>query len=160
MGLKIVCDDEEIKKFPIDEAADAVCSLLGQTEKLSIELSFLSEEEIRSLNRDHRNTDRVTDVLSFPYLDGIRGKVLREKDYPDDIDEETGTLFIGSVCICLKRAEEQAEEYGHSLKREVTYLAVHGFLHCFGYDHVEKKDEEEMTALAEKVMDRIGLQRL
>ena len=68
--------------------------------------------------------------------------------------------MLGEIFICLKRAEEQAEEYGHSLKREVTNLAVHGFLHCFGYDHIEKKDEEEMTALAEKVMDRIGLQRL
>ena len=77
----------------------------------------------------------------------------------DDIDPDSGNLIIGSVAICEKRAEEQAAEYGHSVIREVCYLALHGILHCFGYDHIEKADEEEMTALAEKIMNKINLTR-
>ena len=101
----------------------------------------------------------MTDVLSFPYLDGIKGKDVKRVDFPDDIDEETGTVLVGSICICLERAKEQAEEYGHSLKREVCYLALHGILHCFGFDHIEKADEEEMTALAEEIMQSLDIKR-
>ena len=103
--------------------------------------------------------DRVTDVLSFPYLDGVKGKVIRREDFGDDIDDETDSVLIGSVCINPERAKEQAEEYGHSIKREVCYLALHGFLHCFGFDHVEKADEEEMTALANEIMDSLDIKR-
>ena len=132
---------------------------LGQTDKLSIELDFVSPEEIQTLNREYRGVDRVTDVLSFPYLDGVKGKVIRREDFGDDIDDETDSVLIGSVCINPERAKEQAEEYGHSLKREVCYLALHGFLHCFGFDHVEKADEEEMTALANEIMDSLDIKR-
>ena len=59
----------------------------------------------------------------------------------------------------MQRAKEQAEEYGHSLEREVCYLALHGILHCFGYDHIEKADEEQMTALAEQIMTKLNLKR-
>ena len=67
--------------------------------------------------------------------------------------------MIGSICICLKRAEEQAEEYGHSLEREVCYLVLHGILHCFGYDHIQPDDEKEMSDLAEKIMNELNLKR-
>ena len=103
--------------------------------------------------------DRVTDVLSFPYLDKIKGRVITRDDFKDDVDEETNSVLIGSVCICLERAKEQAEEYGHSLKREVCYLALHGFLHCLGFDHIEKSDEEEMTALADEIMRELDINR-
>ena len=63
------------------------------------------------------------------------------------------------MLINLARAKKQAEEYGHGLQREVCYLATHGILHCFGYDHTTKEEEEEMTALAEKIMDKIGVKR-
>ena len=76
------------------------------------------------------------------------------------MDEETGLLLIGSVCICLKRAEEQAAEYGHGIKREVCYLALHGFLHCFGFDHIEQADEEEMTKTADEIMKESGIERV
>ena len=103
--------------------------------------------------------DRVTDVLSFPCVDGVRHRVIDRRDFPCDVDEETGRVLIGSVCVCTERAAEQAESYGHSLKRELTYLALHGFLHCFGYDHIVEEDEREMTALAEEIMREIGVGR-
>lgn len=158
MGQLIVIRQDE-EPYEFDKIADAVYKKLGQTDKLSIELDFVSPEEIQTLNREYRGVDRVTDVLSFPYLDGVKGKVIRREDFGDDIDDETDSVLIGSVCINLERAKEQAEEYGHSLKREVCYLALHGFLHCFGFDHVEKADEEEMTALANEIMDSLDIKR-
>ena len=102
---------------------------------LAVEFIFTDEEEIRRLNRETRNTDKVTDVLSFPALDSIKGKALKKRDFPLEIDDE-GNLLIGSVAVCVKRAEEQAEEYGHSYQRELHYLLVHGIMHCLGYDHL------------------------
>ena len=153
----VLREDEE--PYDFGAIAEAVYKKLGQTDKLSIELDFVSPEEIQTLNREYRGVDRVTDVLSFPYLDGVKGKVIRREDFGDDIDDETDSVLIGSVCINPERAKEQAEEYGHSLKREVCYLALHGFLHCFGFDHVEKADEEEMTALANEIMDSLDIKR-
>lgn len=158
MGQLIVIRQDE-EPYEFDKIADAVYKKLGQTDKLSIELDFVSPEEIQTLNREYRGVDRVTDVLSFPYLDGVKGKVIRREDFGDDIDDETDSVLIGSVCINPERAKEQAEEYGHNLKREVCYLALHGFLHCFGFDHVEKADEEEMTALANEIMDSLDIKR-
>lgn len=158
MGQLIVIRQDE-EPYEFDKIADAVYKKLGQTDKLSIELDFVSPEEIQTLNREYRGVDRVTDVLSFPYLDGVKGKIIRREDFGDDIDDETDSVLIGSVCINPERAKEQAEEYGHSLKREVCYLALHGFLHCFGFDHVEKADEEEMTALANEIMDSLDIKR-
>ena len=158
MGQLIVIRQDE-EPYEFDKIADAVYKKLGQTDKLSIELDFVSPEEIQTLNREYRGVDRVTDVLSFPYLDGVKGKVIRREDFGDDIDNETDSVLIGSVCINPERAKEQAEEYGHSLKREVCYLALHGFLHCFGFDHIEKSDEEEMTALADEIMRELDINR-
>lgn len=153
----VIREDDE--PYDFGAIADAVYKKLNQTDKLSIELDFVSADEIRRLNSENRSVDRVTDVLSFPYLEGIKGKVIRREDFPDDLDEATDSVLIGSVCICLDRAKEQAEEYGHSLKREVCYLALHGFLHCFGFDHIEKSDEEEMTALADEIMRGLDINR-
>ena len=158
MGQLIVIRQDE-EPYEFDKIADAVYKKLGQTDKLSIELDFVSPEEIQTLNREYRCVDSVTDVLSFPYIDGVKGKVIRREDFGDDIDDETDSVLIGSVCINPERAKEQAEEYGHSLKREVCYLALHGFLHCFGFDHIEKADEEEMTALANEIMDSLDIKR-
>lgn len=147
------------EKYPLQTVAAAAYAELKQIAPLRIEITFVTEDEIRALNADNRGIDRVTDVLSFPYQNGIKGKILNIADYSDDIDPESGNLMIGAIAICEKRAEEQAEEYGHSLRREVCYLALHGILHCFGYDHIGKSEEEEMTALAEKIMNKINLTR-
>ena len=155
--LKIICYDKEGEEFPFQDIANAVYKRLNQTARECIEISFSDEEEIRELNRTYRHVDKITDVLSFPFLDGIKGKVLDEKDYSDEIEEDG--IFLGSITICLKRAKEQAEEYGHSFKREVSYLALHGILHLFGYDHIEKADEEEMTLTADEIMKGLNILR-
>lgn len=123
-----------------------------------LELVLVDEEEIRRLNREVRGIDRVTDVLSFPSLDGIRGERLLADDHADELDEED-RLFLGSIAICEARAREQAEEYGHSYARELNYLTVHGVLHCLGYDHKTEEEKREMREEEEKIMARMGLTR-
>ncbi len=125
---------------------------------LSAEIITVDEEEIRRLNREIRKIDAVTDVLSFPSLDGISGKKILKKDFAFDVDEQ-GNLFIGSIAICTKRAEEQAEEYGHSLRRELNYLAAHGLCHLLGYDHIEEDDKKAMREKEEKVLAKINATR-
>lgn len=140
------------------EFENALSSLAESDCVLSVELSLVSEEEIRSLNREFRNCDRVTDVLSFPSMDNIKGRFLRAEEHPFECDEE-GRLFLGSVAICTARARQQAEEYGHSYERELIYLAVHGILHCLGYDHGEPSEKKEMREREEEVMQKLNLTR-
>ncbi len=125
---------------------------------LAIEFTGVDEAEIRSLNAQTRGVDSVTDVLSFPTLDGIKGQRLQKKDFPYDIDE-AGRLVIGSVVVCDKRAHEQAEAYGHSYARELHYLLVHGVMHCLGYDHIEEQDRAEMREKEEQVLSALGIVR-
>lgn len=125
---------------------------------VAAELTFVSAEEIRSLNREQRGVDSVTDVLSFPSLDGIRGKALHGDEFPYDIDEN-GNLMIGAIVICRERAREQAAEYGHSYGRELNYLLVHGILHCLGYDHMTDEDKAQMREKEEEILQKAGLIR-
>lgn len=125
---------------------------------LSSEVVIVDEEEIRRLNSEIRNIDKVTDVLSFPSLDGIRGKALLKKQYPADCDED-GNLFIGSIAVCEAKAKEQAEEYGHSFERELNYLVTHGIFHLLGYDHMTEEDKQEMREREERVLKKLNLSR-
>jgi probable rRNA maturation factor len=105
------------------------------------DVSFVDPDEIRSLNREYRDVDEITDVLSFPM---------------DDFDER-GVALLGDVVICLERAREQSVEYGHSLEREMCYLAVHSVLHLMGFDHETDEETKEMRSLEKIVMDELGV---
>ena len=141
------------------ELCNAVYEILGQNDELSAEISYVLPEEIKRLNNEFRGIDKVTDVLSFPTLDGVRGKVVYKKDFPLDLSGDGESVFIGSIAVCVERAEEQAIEYGHSLTRELTYLICHGLLHLMGYDHIENDDKIEMRALEDKIMNKIKVLR-
>ena len=155
----VYTDEDELSQLQID----ALCKAIGETVEtdvpLAIEYLSVSEEEIQTLNRETREIDRVTDVLSFPTLDGIKGKAISGKDFPCDIDEE-GRLLMGSIVICKKRAKEQAEEYGHSYERELHYLFVHGVMHCLGYDHITDEERAEMREREENVLNKLGITRV
>ncbi len=125
---------------------------------LSCEVVIVDEDYIRRLNADIRKIDKVTDVLSFPSLDGIKDRPLKKAEHPEEVDEE-GSLFIGSIAVCRKRAEEQAEEYGHSFERELNYLVTHGIFHLLGYDHMTDADKAEMRLREERVLKKLGLSR-
>lgn len=107
---------------------------------------FVDEEKIQDINKTYRKIDRVTDVISFAL-----------EDQKDDIDLEM--RILGDIFICIPRMQEQANSYGHSEKRELAFLAVHGLLHLLGYDHQTKEDEEIMFGLQKEILDEEGIKR-
>lgn len=148
------------KMFPYKKKIARLFQLAGDVlsenfEEVCTSVNFVTEEEIRALNKKFREIDRVTDVLSFPNLDKKADEKLAnfQKEVVD------GELFLGDIVICKKVAKRQAKEFGHSLKREVCFLALHGLLHLLGFDHIEKADEKLMTETAEKILQKFGVTR-
>jgi probable rRNA maturation factor len=119
----------------------------GGLDGAEVSVVLTDDSEVRRLNRQYRGIDRTTDVLSFSQREG--------EPWPED---EPGAL-LGDIVISMDRAQEQAREYGHSLAREVAFLAVHGTLHLLGYDHQTPVEEQEMMAKAEAVLAGLGLTR-
>ena len=152
--LYLECDGKKIVKKNIEQA---VYKTLNQTENLKAELVFVDKDEIKRLNREYRNVDTVTDVLSFPSLDNIKGKVIKKENYPEEADGKY--LFIGSIVLCEDKIEEQAKELGHTCSRERTYLIVHGLMHLFGYDHIEEKDKKEMRKMEKLALKLLGIEQ-
>lgn len=133
--------------------------VLGQHD-LKVAVSFVSPRTIKQLNGSFRNTDRVTDVLSFPSFDITEGQVVDVEDsrFVSDVEED-GRLFIGDIVVCRNVAEAQAEEYGHSVEREICFLCLHGLLHLLGYDHVTADGEKRMIAKQKEILDKYGVVR-
>lgn len=124
----------------------------------TVTVSLVSEETIKEYNRENRNTDRITDVLSFPLQNFTEG----ETDYnavSDGEFDEDGNLMLGDVVICMSVAKKQAEEYGHSTEREAVYLFVHSILHLLGFDHENDDEKRRMRSEEENIMNKIGLSR-
>ena len=124
----------------------------------SVSVAFVSEEEIKRLNREFRKIDKVTDVLSFPSLELV-DKKLSLGELASEISPLDGSVNLGDIAICQSVARAQAEEYGHSYSREVCFLALHGLLHLLGYDHETAEEESEMMGFAERVLSEFGLGR-
>lgn len=116
-----------------------------------VSVSFVTPDEIKALNGEYRGVDSVTDVLSFPQFDSV--------DDLAGMQEATGVAELGDVVICMERAAQQAEEFGHPLEREVIYLFVHSILHLLGYDHMEEEEKKIMRAREEEVMTELGIER-
>lgn len=152
-----ICFDSDLPEEGLARLAQALEGL-WKGDDLSAELLLVSEEEIRELNARERGVDSVTDVLSFPSMDGIKGQLILAEEHGEELDED-GNVFLGSIVICEKRAREQAQEYGHSFERELWYLAVHGILHCLGYDHMTEEEKREMREKEESVMQKLDLRR-
>lgn len=154
----VYTDGEFLSEENVRNMENALSGFQKTDVPLAVEIAFVDGEEIRRLNRELRQTDRVTDVLSFPSFDGLKDKPIRRKDYVWDLDEE-GNLLIGSIAICIERAKEQANEYGHSFERELHYLIIHGVMHCFGFDHEREEDKAEMRLQEEKILGKMGIGR-
>lgn len=148
-------------KYTIKKLLQGALKYLNQpANDLEMSLSFVSETEIRELNKRYRDVDAVTDVLSFPTIDNPERAVIQKSAFAQDgINPQTGKLNIGDVIICLERAKEQAEEYNHSLKRELCFLSLHGLLHLLGYDHIAPDDEQQMTALQDEILNKMHITR-
>lgn len=111
----------------------------------SVNITVTDEKRIHELNLQFRNVDRPTDVLSFPAWDGSQ------------FDVTDG--FLGDIAICMQVAMKQANQYGHSLERELAFLTVHGMLHIMGYDHITPTQEKEMFDMQEEILKEMGLER-
>ncbi len=132
----------------IRRCCHAVLQMEDFQDSAEISVSFVDNEQIREMNRQYRNKDSVTDVLSFPM--GENGQY--------DVNHETGAKILGDIVLSMPRAVEQAEAYGHSLEREVGYLTAHSMLHLLGYDHENGGLERvRMREKEEEVMRELGL---
>jgi probable rRNA maturation factor len=149
MTVKVTIDGD-FENVAIQNAIKAALESEGVDFDCEIEVIIADEQEIKDLNNETRGIDRVTDVLSFPMFESV-------DDAKADAD---GSVFLGSMVICKKRAIEQAQEYGHSVLREVSFLAVHSVLHLLGYDHeLSEEDEREMFSKQSAVLENMGITR-
>ncbi len=118
--------------------------------RAEVSVTFCDNERIRELNREYREKDSPTDVLSFPMYDFKNG----------DVPTDCSAAELGDIVLSLEKARLQAEEYGHSFTREIAFLSVHSTLHLLGYDHeTSESDEREMFALQDEIMKEIGVLR-
>ncbi len=120
---------------------------------VEVEVDFLDDQEMQALNKEARDVDALTDVLSFPAID-LDLPFIKD-DYAMDINPETGAVVLGEIYISLTRAKEQAEDIGHTLLEEVEFLACHGILHLLGFDHIDPVDAEEMEGLQREILGRV-----
>lgn len=121
--------------------------------KLYISITLTNPEHIHEINKQYRNVDRATDVLSFPMFEK---KEIDEKIKNNDFEHED---VLGDIVISIEKVEEQAKEYGHSFEREFAYMLVHGFYHLMGYDHIEDDDKVIMRKKEEIVLNKLGITR-
>ncbi len=137
------------KETDVEKYVDVITKVFNTVEDNHImNIVFVDKEKIQEINRDYRGIDRVTDVISFALHDGVSSFELEEEE------QELGDIFI-----CIDRAIEQARDYGHSIEREVGFLAVHGYLHLCGYDHMNEEDEKVMFKKQDEILDKAGLTR-
>ncbi|MBQ9505335.1 MAG: rRNA maturation RNase YbeY [Lachnospiraceae bacterium] len=157
----IVLEGIDDPEAVLRETAGETLRRLDCPYEASVSLTLTDGEEIRRLNRQFRDIDAVTDVLSFPLLDfecpgdfsGIR------EDDPECFDPETGELTLGDIVINLERVISQAADYGHSQRREFAFLIVHSVLHLLGFDHETASEEGEMFSLQEEILNTLGYVR-
>lgn len=156
MKVYIEYSNEQDKLSPLDDFEKLVedCTRAALEEEeieddAEVSVTLVDNARIRELNAEFREIDRETDVLSFP-LGGDEGF---------EVDPDTDAILLGDIVISLERAAAQAEEYGHSFRREVAFLITHSLFHLLGYDHMTLEEETEMFAKQEKVLNKLGITR-
>lgn len=139
----------------IDELLQYAADYLKLPEDTEMSVTFMDNAAIQVINRDYRDKDQPTDVISFALEEET------EEELPIIFDDEIPAMprNLGDIMISVERAKEQASEYGHSYDRELGFLALHGFLHVNGYDHMTPEDEKEMFGLQKEILDAYGLKR-
>ena len=124
-----------------------------QNSKLILTITLTTPKHIQEINKTYRNTDRATDVLSFPIFEK------QELDKKIKLQDFKFEDMLGDIIISVDKVEKQAKEYGHSFERELSYMVVHGFYHLMGYDHIEEKDKEIMRKKEEKILEQLKISR-
>ncbi|GAA0408314.1 rRNA maturation RNase YbeY [Paenibacillus motobuensis] len=167
MALKLEWSSEQDKLAISDELIALLDTLLqkaGEAEGVTegeVALTFVDDENIHELNRTYRGIDRPTDVLSFAMQESLGDEleIVYEVDDEEADQLDAMTDVLGDIIISVERAQQQSEDYGHSLNREIGFLFVHGFLHLLGYDHQDEASEAEMMGKQEAALSQVGLLR-
>jgi len=144
--------DEHISKIIEDSVANTLKIFL-QEENFEVSVLIVDNNLIKELNRNYRNINKETDVLSFPIFEFKNGQL------QEDIVIVEDEIPLGDIVISIEKALQQAKEFGHSLEREVAYLTVHSVLHLLGFDHIEEDDRKVMRKYEEQILDSMGLTR-
>ncbi|AKG35743.1 rRNA maturation RNase YbeY [Paenibacillus durus] len=164
MSLQLVWSNEQEEMEIDDRLISLLESILEKAGKLEgidtgeVDLTFVDNERIHELNKEYRGIDRPTDVLSFALNESAEDELEIVYEVSEDEAEELPDM-LGDIIISVTRAKEQANDYGHSLERELGFLFVHGFLHLLGYDHQDEASEAEMMGKQEQVLSQVGLTR-
>ena len=137
--------DEVIDTEELDKVMKFACKKMGVINPI-LNIVIVDNKKIQEINKLYRNKDAVTDVISFAFEE------VKDVDYDD-------VRFLGEIYISYERCKEQASEFGHSVKREFCYLAVHGLLHLLGYDHIKEEDKKVMRALEEEILNEYDIKR-
>ncbi|NLZ48417.1 MAG: rRNA maturation RNase YbeY [Clostridiales bacterium] len=160
MQNKINWSEEE--EINLKEVIDFALREEGLNHPYQVSVLLVNNDEIKDINGKHRKIDKVTDVLSFPLLDYPEGKVFKEIYGSNNFHEsmlDDGELVLGDIVLSLERAMEQSVEYGHSFKREISYLVIHSVLHLLGYDHIKEEDKMRMREREEYILSRFNIYR-
>lgn len=142
----------------IKEIVDLSLRTENFMKNVEISVTMVDNKEIHRINKEFRNIDAPTDVLSFPLLEFENG-VLLEQTAKENINIDTNEVVMGDIIISVERAREQAQEYGHSLKREIAFLTAHSMYHLMGYDHMVEEEEKIMNAKQEAVLEKAEITR-
>lgn len=134
----------------LESVVNLVLKKQGINTPVEVSISFVDNREIQALNKTYRNIDKSTDVLSFPLIEAEEVKA---------IDKLRGEILLGDIIISIPKTLVQAEEYGHSFTREVSYLTVHGMLHLLGYDHMNSEEKTIMREKEKEVMKDLKINR-
>ncbi len=164
--MTVDIEDETGGALPLDTRAvaeqviAATLDYMGCPYEACVELLLTGSDEIRRLNRENRQTDRVTDVLSFPMIEfDPPGDFSRLEEEEDNFDPDSGELLLGDIVICADRVLAQAASYGHSVKREYAFLITHSMLHLLGYDHMTDVDASRMERLQREILETLQITR-
>lgn len=165
MSLFIETEGKAEFDFDIREIAELVVNAVLEHEKCpyetEISLLLTHNDEIHEMNLEHRGIDRATDVLSFPMLDFDHPGdfSIIDEETADVFDPESGELMLGDIVISVDKVLEQAQEYGHSPKREYAFLIAHSMLHLCGYDHMDDEERKVMEEKQREIMEKINILR-
>ena len=155
-GSKLSLEERELA----EQVIDAVLDYLGCPYETEVNLLLTTDEVIRELNREYREKDMSTDVLSFPMNEFRHPLDFQQIEQEEDcFHPESGELLLGDIVISKEHVFAQAEEYGHSVKREFAFLIAHSMLHLFGYDHMEEEERLQMERMQEKILERMHITR-
>lgn len=150
-------EEEETRRL-LQRVMEQVLQDEGIEMEVVVGVTLVEPDRIQEINRAFRKVDSVTDVLSFPMIDGMLAQAAPAA-LLGCVDPETGALELGDLVLCPARAAEQAREYGHSLRREMGYLCAHGMLHLLGYDHEDEDERAVMRQKEEQALAALSLTR-